>query len=160
MTAIPTDLTSAQLLAQQSKRTAGLAFLQAIKDGELPPPPIAELLGFRIEALEPGEVTFALDPREMHYNPIGVVHGRVAATLLDTVMGCALHTLLPQGTGYTTLDVTVRFVRPVTIDTGTVLATGTVLHRGRRAAAAQARLVAAAGGQLRAHGTASRRVLS
>ncbi|HSS89075.1 MAG TPA: PaaI family thioesterase [Streptosporangiaceae bacterium] len=160
MTATSAGLSVAQLLAQQNSRTAGLVFLQAIKGGELPPPPIAELLGFRIEALQPGVVTFALDPGEQHYNPIGVVHGGVAATLLDTVMGCALHTLLPPGTAYTTLDISVRFVRPVTTDTGTVLATGTVLHRGRRTATAEARLFAAASGQLLAHGTSSLLVLS
>ena len=160
MTATSAGASAAQLPAQQSSRTAGLMFLRVIKDGELPPPPIAELLGFRIEALEPTMVTFALDPGEQHYNPIGVVHGGVTATLLDTVMGCALHTLLPPGTAYTTLDINVRFVRPVTTDTGTVLATGTVLHRGRRTATAEARLVAAADGQLLAHGTSSLLVLS
>jgi uncharacterized protein (TIGR00369 family) len=147
MTATSAGLSAAQLLAQQSSRTTGLVFLQAIKGGELPSPSIAELLGFRIEALEPGVVTFALDPGEQHYNPIGVVHGGVAATLLDTVMGCALHTLLPPATAYTTLDISIRFVRPVTTDTDTVLATGTVLHRGRRTTT-EARLLAAAGGQL------------
>src|SRR3954453_23169360 len=80
----------------------GSDFLRAIQDGELPPPPVAELLGFEIVEVAKGEVTFAMTPAEKHYNPIGSVHGGVVATLLDTVMGCALHTLLPRGAWYTT----------------------------------------------------------
>jgi uncharacterized protein (TIGR00369 family) len=100
-------------------------------------------------------VTFSLDPAEKHYNPIGMVHGGVAATLLDTVMGCALHSLLPQGVGYTTLDINVRYVRPITVGTGNVLATGRVLHRGRRTATAEGRIVSAGDGKLLAHGTST-----
>ena len=133
----------------------GIAFLAAIKSGELPPPPIAALLGFEIRDIAAGEVTFALDPSLEHYNPLGMVHGGVAATLLDTVMGCALHTLVPQGTGYSTLDISVRYLRPMSVETHTVLATGTVLHKGRRTATAEARLVAADTGKLIATGTST-----
>jgi uncharacterized protein (TIGR00369 family) len=156
----PIEQSSARLLAEASTRSDGLAFLEAIRDGELPPPPIAELLGFRIHDLRPGAVTFALDPAEKHYNPLGMVHGGVAATLLDTVMACAVQSQLPAGVGYTTLDLNVRYVRPVTVETGTVLATGKVLHLGRRTATAEAELTAAHSGALLAHSTSTLLVLS
>ncbi|HET7530436.1 MAG TPA: PaaI family thioesterase [Mycobacteriales bacterium] len=133
----------------------GLDFLRAIQSGELPPPPVAELLGFEIVELAKGEVTFAMTPREEHYNAIGSVHGGVVATLLDTVMGCALHTLLPKQSWYTTLDINVRYHRGVTLQTGRVLATGTVTHNGRRTATAEARLVDAATRRLMATSTSS-----
>ena len=138
----------------------GVEFLEAIRTGELPPPPIAELLGFEIVKVEAGRVTFALDPAQKHYNPLGTVHGGVIATLLDTVMGCALHSVLPQGVGYTTSDISVRYVRPVTLDTGRVVATGTMLHKGRRTATAEARLVDEATGRLLAHSTSTLQVLA
>ena len=127
-------------LARLAPTYDGIAFLTAIKDGELPPPPIAELLGFEIRDVERGRVTFAMRPEEKHYNPIGMVHGGVTATLLDTVMGCALQTTLDAGFGYSTADIQVRYVRPVTLQTGTVVAEGTLLHRGRRTAVAEAKL--------------------
>jgi uncharacterized protein (TIGR00369 family) len=131
----------AQRLARLVADYSGMDFLAAIRAGELPPAPVAELLGFAPQDLEPGRVTFALDPSEEHYNPIGSVHGGVIATLLDTVMGCALHSLLPQGSGYTTLDISIRYLRPVTVQTGTVTAVGTVVHHGRRTATTEAELV-------------------
>lgn len=146
-------------LARLARDYDGVEFLEAIRTGQLPPPPIAELLGFEIVEVEPGKVTFALDPAQKHYNPIGTVHGGVTATLLDTVMGCALHSLLPAGAGYTTSDISVRYVRPITLDTGRVLATGTVLHKGRRTATAEARLVDEATGRLLAHSTSTLQVL-
>ena len=145
----------AHRLARLAREHDGLTFLRAIRDGELPPAPIAELLGFEIRDLADGEVTFALQPAEAHYNPIGSVHGGVIATVLDTVMGCALHTQLPQGTGYTTLDISVRYLRPVTVSTGLVLATGTLVHRGRRTATAEARLVDAEVGRVLATATST-----
>ena len=133
----------------------GIAFLEAIRSGELPPPPIADLLGFDIRAIDPGEVTFALEPQEKHYNPLGMVHGGVAATLLDTVMGCAVQTQLPAGVGYTTLDLSVRYLRPITVQTRTILATGTVVHLGRRTASAEGRVVAEDTGKLLATATST-----
>jgi uncharacterized protein (TIGR00369 family) len=133
----------------------GLAMLEAIRAGELPPPPIGDLLGFEVRDLAPGEVTFAMQPTLQLYNPIGMVHGGVSATLLDTVMGCAVHTLLPTGVGYSTLDISVRYLRPITVETGTVLATGTVVHHGRRTATAEGRIVAANTGQLLATSTST-----
>jgi uncharacterized protein (TIGR00369 family) len=138
----------------------GLAFLEAIRSGELPVPPIAELIGFEIRDIAAGTVTFALTPGEQHYNPIGMVHGGVAATLLDTVMGCALQTRLAKGVGYSTLDISVRYLRPITVHTGEVLATGTLLHHGRRTATAEGRVVAADTGTLLATSTSTLLVMT
>src|SRR3954452_3227161 len=128
---------AAHKLGRLAPHYDGLAFLAAIRAGELPAPPIADLLGFEIRDLAPGTVTFAMRPAEKHYNPIGMVHGGVAATLLDTVMGCALHSKLPKGVAYSTLDISVRYLRPITTRTGMVLATGTLVHHGRRTATAE-----------------------
>ena len=145
----------ADLLGRLAPHYDGLAMLAAIRDGELPPPPIADLLGFDIRDLAAGEVTFSMTPTLQQYNPIGMVHGGVAATLLDTVMGCAVHTLLPKGVGYSTLDISVRYLRPITVGTGAVLATGRVVHHGRRTATAEGRIVAADTGQLLATATST-----
>jgi uncharacterized protein (TIGR00369 family) len=153
----PTGVTEppAYKLARLAGEYDGMDFLEAIRRGELPPAPIADLLGFEIRDVRPGEVRVAMAPDERHYNPIGSVHGGVAATLLDTVMGCALHTRLAQGTGYTTLDISVRYLKPMTVQTGTVVATGVVVHLGRRTATAEARLVAEESGALLATATST-----
>jgi uncharacterized protein (TIGR00369 family) len=135
----------------------GLTALRAMIAGELPPPPIATLLGFDLVEVDEGRVVFAAHPGEEHYNPIGMVHGGLAATLIDSATGCAVHTTLPAGTGYTTTDVQVRFVRPITRDTGRIECIGEVVHRGRTLATAEARVVA--GDRLLAHGTASLLIL-
>ena len=93
----------------------GLEHLEAIRDGRFPGPPIAELLGFELVEVGHGRATFAVEPGEQHYNPIGVVHGGIAATLLDSAMGCAVQTTLEAGVGYTTLDLNVIFPRPMTV---------------------------------------------
>jgi uncharacterized protein (TIGR00369 family) len=135
----------------------GLSALRAMIAGEIPPPPIAVLLGFELVEVQPGRVVFAVDPDDRHYNPIGTVHGGLAATLIDSATGCAVHTTLPAGTGYTTTDVQVRFVRPITRDTGRIECVGEVVHRGRTLATAEARVTA--GERLLAHGTASLLIL-
>jgi uncharacterized protein (TIGR00369 family) len=131
----------------------GLSALRAMMAGELPPPPIAVLLGFELVEVEEGRAVFAAEPNDTHYNPIGTVHGGLAATLIDSATGCAVHSTLPAGVGYTSTDLQVRFVRPITRDTGRIVCEGTVVHRGRRLATAEARLTA--GDRLLAHGTAS-----
>jgi uncharacterized protein (TIGR00369 family) len=131
----------------------GLEFLRAIGAGELPPAPIAELLGFAPVEVEEGRVVFAVVPGPEHYNPIGTVHGGLAATLLDSAMGCAVQSTLPAGVGYTTLELKVNFVRPITTETGRILCEGTVVHRGGRVATADGRVLAEADGALLAHGT-------
>jgi uncharacterized protein (TIGR00369 family) len=130
----------------------GLSYMRAIVAGELPPPPIAVTMQLRPIELEEGRVVFEGEPGEEHYNPIGVVHGGYAATLLDSALGCAVHTTLPAGVGYTSLGLEAKFVRPITRDTGRVLCEATVLYRGRRQATAEARLTAAEGRKLLAHG--------
>jgi uncharacterized protein (TIGR00369 family) len=118
----------------------GLQTMLAIKTGDLPPPPIAELIGFDLLEVDEGRAVFALDPAERHYNPLGTVHGGIAATLLDSAMGCAVHTTVPEDAGYTTLELKVNYVRSITEATGRISATGTVLHRGRTVATAEGRL--------------------
>ncbi|MGZ6697883.1 MAG: PaaI family thioesterase [Solirubrobacteraceae bacterium] len=154
MTAVDHDpVETARNLAQLD----GLTAMRAMIAGELPPPPIATLLGFDLVEVEKGRVIFAVEPGDQHYNPIGMVHGGLAATLIDSATGCAVHTTLPAGTGYTTTDVQVRFVRPITRDTGRIECVGEVVHVGRRLATAEARVMA--GERLLAHGTASLLIL-
>src|SRR3712207_207659 len=135
-------------------RMTGLEHLQAILDGRVPPAPIAELMGFEPVELEAGRVVFAGTPGERHYNPIGSVHGGLAATLLDSAMGCAVQTLLPAGAAYTTLDLAVKYVRPITASTGRILTEGRDVHQGRKVATAEGSGVVAESGKLLAHGTA------
>src|SRR3954447_23814029 len=135
-------------------RHTGLELLQAMSSGELPPPPIMRLIDMaEFEAVE-GSVTVRLDPQEFHYNPLGSMHGGVISTLLDTACGCSVHTLLPAGVGYTSLDLSVKFLRPITLDSGRLTCTGSVLQRGRRTALAEARLTDAQG-KLVAHATST-----
>ena len=134
----------------------GLEAIRKIAAGELPPPPIAQLLDFEISHVEEGRVIFAFTPAEWMYNPIGSVHGGVAATLLDSSLGCAVHTVLPAGTRYTTTDLHVRYVRGMTADTGRVLADSRVVHAGRKLATAEGRLYAEGDEErLFAHGSTS-----
>jgi uncharacterized protein (TIGR00369 family) len=121
---------------------AGIEMMRAIAEGALPRPPIARLLGMEIAEADPGRVVFSLRPAEWMYNPIGSVHGGIAATLLDSCMGCAVHTTLESGVGYTTTDLQVRYLRPMSADSGRVLAEGRVVHAGRRTATAEGRVFA------------------
>jgi uncharacterized protein (TIGR00369 family) len=146
---------AADQLARLASSYDGIEFMRAIKRGELPAPPIARLLGFDIREISPGSVSFELSPELEHYNPIGSVHGGVAATLLDTALGCAVQTLLPKGEGYTTLDLSVRYLRPITVQTGRVIATGEVIHRGRRTATAEGQIVTADTGKVLATATST-----
>jgi uncharacterized protein (TIGR00369 family) len=145
-------------LAARGRELAGLEYVRRIFAGELPPPPIATLIGFRGVEAEPGRAVFELVPRDEHYNPIGTVHGGIALTLLDSAMGCAVHTLLDAGVGYTTLEVKANFVRAITAETGLVRCEGTVVHAGARVATAEGRVTDAAG-KLLAHGTTTCLVL-
>jgi uncharacterized protein (TIGR00369 family) len=147
------------ILAAAASGRAGLDFVQGIVSGELPPPPIARTLGFEMVAVSRGFAEFALEPAEFHYNPIGSVHGGVYAALLDSAAGCAVQTTLPAGTAYTSLDLSVKFLGAIRIGTGRVTCTGTVIHRGRRTALAEARLCAA-DGKLLAFATSSCLILS
>jgi len=139
---------------------SGLEYLEAIGDGRLPKPPIAELMGIDGIEVAQGRAVFGVVPDEYHYNPIGLVHGGLAMTLLDSAMGCAVQTTLPAGVGYTTLEVNVNFARPITRDTGRVRCEATVLHRGRTVATAEGRVFAERDGKLLAHGTTTCLILS
>jgi len=138
--------------ANQVGGQSGIEFLRRLVSGEFPAPPIAELLGFRLTRAEAGLAVFEIEPAEYHYNPIGVVHGGVAGTLLDSCMGCSVQSTLPAGMGYTTLEFKVNLVRPVTMKTGLLRAEGRVVHAGSRVATAEGKLVDAAG-KIYAHGS-------
>jgi uncharacterized protein (TIGR00369 family) len=131
--------------AQAARGRAGLEFLQAMVDGEVPPPPIMQTLGARLESVAHGHAVFTMTPSESHYNPIGSVHGGVYATLLDSAAACAVHSMLPAGVAYTSLDLSVRFIGAINVDTGPVSCTGTVKHLGRRTALAEAVLTSHSG---------------
>ena len=133
---------------------SGLELLRAMASGELPPPPVMHLIDMAGMEVEEGSVTFYLEPQEFHYNPLGSVHGGVLSTLLDTAAACSVHSTLPAGVGYTSMDLNVKFLRPVTIASGRLTCTGTVLQRGRRTALAEAKLLDAQG-RLVAHATSS-----
>jgi uncharacterized protein (TIGR00369 family) len=141
--------------AAAGARMAGLDYVRAIQSGEIPPPPIAVVMNYSIAELEEGRATFDGEPGEEHYNPIGVVHGGYASTILDSALGCAVHTTLPVGVGYTSLGLEAKYVRPITRDTGRVLCEARVLYRGRKQATADANLTAAGSGKLLAHGIAT-----
>ena len=119
---------------------SGLDYLRAMSRGEVPAPPIARLLGVDIDSLEEGRVVMTMDPEEHLYNPLGVVHGGALATLLDTVMGCAVHTRLAAGRGTRPPTCTRQFVRPVTLASGRLRAVGEVVHLGRSTATAAGKL--------------------
>lgn len=133
------------VLAEAARSRSGLDFVRAMAGGELPAPPITRTLGGGIASVGTGRVVFALTPGEHHYNPIGSVHGGVYAMLLDSACGCAVQTTLPAGVGYTSLDLSVKFLRPMTVDTGDVTCTGEVISAGRRTALARAQIHDGAG---------------
>ncbi len=122
------------------REMSGLEAIQAVRDGRVSPPPIARLMNFTIVEADEGRVVFEGYPGEEHYNPISVVHCGFALTLFDSAMGCAIHTTLPKGVGYTTTDVQVRFIRAITKDTGPVRCEAKVVHVGRSTAVAEATL--------------------
>jgi uncharacterized protein (TIGR00369 family) len=138
---------------QSGSKLPGLDWLRAIINGDIAPPPFAELMGMTLASVEPGIAVFASVPGEYLYNPLGVVHGALAMTLLDSAMGCAVHSTLPAGIGYTTVETKVNFVRPITVSTGRIVCEGKVIHRGETIATAEGRVVAEASGKLLAHGT-------
>jgi uncharacterized protein (TIGR00369 family) len=139
-------------LADAGREMSGIEFLRAIRDGRLPHPPICALLGYRLVEVEPGYAVFEITAAEQHYNPIGVVHGGIAMTLLDSAMGCAVQTQMPAGGGYTTLEAKTNLVRAVTASTGKLRAIAKVLHLGKKVATAESRLEDA-DGKLYAHAT-------
>lgn len=124
---------------------SGMEFLQALMSGQLHYPPIADTLNFSLIHIEPGRAIFQGTPLFAHYNPIGSVHGGWFCTLLDSALGCAVQSTLPRGVGYTTLELKVNMIRPLTEKTGPVRSEGYIVHAGRQTGIAEARLYDAAG---------------
>lgn len=133
------------LTAQAATGMDGIEFIRAIRDGAVAPAPIASLFDFSITEVEVGRVIFECTPDESAYNPIGTVHGGLVCTLADSVVGCAVHTTLAKGTAYTSIDLNVSYLRPVSVDSGRLVAVGTVTKAGRRVAFASAEILDAAG---------------
>ncbi len=131
---------------------SGLEYLRTMMEGGLPGPLFARLIGFGFVEVEEGRVVFECEPAEYHYNPIGTVHGGLACTLLDSAMGCAVHSTLPAGAGYTTLELKVNFLRPLTVRTGWIRCEGRTIHVGGSVATAEGRIVDEAG-KLYCHAT-------
>ena len=137
---------------QTGKTISGIEYLKALQSGELPPPPIAVLMGMWITEVSEGRVVFAAEPAEYHYNPLGTVHGGMMATLLDSALGCVVQSMLPAGISYTTVELKVNYLRPITVKTGTVYCEGKIIYVGGRIATAEGRLTDGEG-KLYAHGT-------
>lgn len=140
--------------AAAARELDGMDYLRGMMAGAYPAPPVAATIDMGLRSVEPGRVVFEIVPAEYHYNPIGSVHGGVISTLLDSAAGCAVHSRLTAGTFYTSLDLTVKFLRPVTVETGPVHCVGEVLQLGGRTALAQSQLYDA-GERLLAHAISS-----
>jgi uncharacterized protein (TIGR00369 family) len=134
------------------KSVQGLELLQGMIDGKYPAPPISQLMDFAVTELGPGRAVFVGRPGRQHYNPSGTVHGGFAATLLDSAMGCAVHTQVPKGQGFTTLEIKVNYVRPMFEGVGEVRCEAAVINMGKTVATADGKLLDAKG-RLIAHGT-------
>ena len=145
--------------AEQVVGMSGLEYMHAVRDGTAAWPPMGVLMSIELVEAERGRVVMTCTPGEEHYNPLGIIHGGLLCTLLDTVMGCATHTTLEQGTGYTSIELKVSYLRPVTLDTGALTATGSAVKEGRRVVFAEGG-VADADGNLVATASSSLLVLS
>jgi uncharacterized protein (TIGR00369 family) len=137
---------------EQARTLDGLSLFKGLVEGRFPAPPIARVLGFKVTEVEFGRVVFTYTPVFDHYNPLGTVHGGIAATLLDSVMGCCIHTTLKAGIGYTTVEIKVNYVRAMTDKTGPVRVEGRTINVGSRIATSEGKLYDGAG-KLLAHGT-------
>jgi uncharacterized protein (TIGR00369 family) len=140
--------------ARAGKALGGLEYLQAVQNGELPGPPIASMMGTELHKISEGRVVFTMVPAEYHYNPLGMVHGGVAAMLIDSATGCAVQSMLPKGQTFTTLEIKVNYLRAMTVDTGPIACEGKVIHLGGRVAVAEAQITDEAG-KIYAHGTST-----
>ena len=138
--------------AERQKQMTGLEFVQGLADGTLPLNTMAKTIGYDVTEAESGRVAVTAEPDSRHLNPAGTVHGGLAATMLDTCMGLAIHTKIEQGFGSTTLEFKISLLRPITPETGLIKAEGIVLSCGRRIATAEGRLTDR-DGRLLAHGT-------
>lgn len=126
--------------AAKAKTMSGMEYLQAMNNGDIPLPPLLHTLGFTKPDIEQGEVIFSFEPQEYHYNPIGSVHGGVITSVLDSAMGCTLHSILPAGSGYTTLELKVNFLKAVSHKNKKMIAKGKIIHSGKSTALVEADL--------------------
>jgi uncharacterized protein (TIGR00369 family) len=149
---IPAAKSYGQVSADEQKAMSGLEFVQGLATGTLPLNRMAQTLGYDVTEAETGRVVTTAQPTDAHLNPAGTVHGGLAATLLDSAMGLAVHSTLEKGVSQTTLEFKISLLRPITPETGTIRAEGVVLSRGRRIGTAEGRLTDAQG-RLLAHGT-------
>ena len=133
---------------------SGMEAMRAIRDGILPPPPLARLIGFRMAVVEPQRIVMELDPDESLENTIGLLHGATAAALLDTAMGCAISTMLPPGQTSVTLDLKLTYLRPLSVRSGTIQAEGKVIKLGRQTSYTEG-FVRDGSGNLAVHATAT-----
>lgn len=138
--------------AREARQMSGLEYLRSIAAGRFPAPPIARLLGYALVEVDEGRAVFEVTPGEKHYNPIGLVHGGLLATVLDSAMGCAIHSVLPAGIGYSTLEIKVNYTRPALVGTGLLRCEARIVHRGKQTATAEG-AVRDAQGRVYAHGT-------
>ena len=152
MTGRSTTKSYGTVAADRQKEMSGLEFVQGLADGTLPLNTMAGTLGYDITEAENGRVVVTAEPKDIHLNPAGTVHGGLAATMLDSCMGLAIQSTLDRGVGSTTLEFKISFVRPITPETGTIKADGTVINRGRRIGIADGR-VTDSKGRLLVHGT-------
>src|SRR5882724_8711798 len=140
--------------AKAAARMSGMEAMCAIRDGLLPPPPMARLIGFRMRVVEPGRIVMELEPHESLENTIGLLHGATAAALLDTAMGCAISTKLPAGQGSVTLDLKLTYLRPLSVKSGTISAEGRLIKLGRQTSYTEG-FVRDGAGNLAVHATAT-----
>jgi uncharacterized protein (TIGR00369 family) len=148
----PAAKTYGTVSADEQKAMTGLEFVQGLASGNLPLNRMAQTLGYDVTEADTGRVVTTAQPTHAHLNPAGTVHGGLAATLLDTAMGLAIHSTLEEGVSQTTLEFKISLLRPITPQTGTIRAEGVVLSRGRRIGTAEGRLTDSQG-RLLAHGT-------
>ena len=140
--------------AEVRRHLSGLEYMRQLMTGEREPSGMARLMNMRLVEVEEGRAVFAVEPDERHYNGLGIAHGGLAATLLDSALGCAINTVMPAGRVFTTLEMKINYVRPMRRETGEVRCEAEVLHAGGRVATAEGRIVDASG-KLYAHGTAT-----
>ena len=140
--------------AEDRRKLSGLEYMRQVLTGEVPPSGMGQLMNFKLVEVSEGRAVFTIQPDERHYNGLGIAHGGLAATLLDSATGCAINTMMPAGKIFTTLEMKINFVRPMTRDTGEVRCEANVIHVGGRTATAEGRIVDR-DGKLYAHGTAT-----
>jgi uncharacterized protein (TIGR00369 family) len=131
--------------AKEALHMKGIDYLKAMFEGRLPVPPILNTMNFKMKSIEEGKAVFGFTAEEYHYNPIGTVHGGVISTLLDSAMGCTVHSILPAGKGYTTLELKVNFLRAITKDSGELFSEGKMIHTGNKTALVEAQITDAQG---------------